>query len=228
MLNKFQEVELLLQRADKHLKWLRPRVVHPEPDLAVKNEGNRIISESSFDFTVANITLTIGEFASCLRNALNYLTCAVAEQDSGRVGKSVQFPIESCQDHFERHRSSYLEGVRDDHVAFFKQFQPYVTGYPSWIMLLQRLTNWYRHHGLIRVKKQLYYPHVPTLEPETVTIGGIEMQMRHDLSFAVSFDDGLPIIETLEKLQMLTRYTIEEFKSPLERYISLNIEYFLK
>jgi hypothetical protein len=87
-----------------------------------------------------------------LRSALNYGTCALAEQDSGSVGNSVQFPIESSPDLFNSRRNTFLKGISDKHVAFFERFQPYNTG--EWIGLLRDFSNFYKHRGLIRVNKK--------------------------------------------------------------------------
>src|SRR6266852_1868559 len=111
MLNKLQEIELLLNRAGEHLEWLREYAVHPDPKIVPENAGYYILPESG-DLFAGKIRIVMGEFASCLRNALNYLTCALAEQDSGSIGKQVQFPIESTAESFAGHRNSYLEGVR--------------------------------------------------------------------------------------------------------------------
>src|SRR5260370_13168350 len=97
MLNKLQEIEFLIGRADEHLEWLRKYVITPDPNLVADNLGYYFAPESGDNITT-RIRIVIGEFASCLRNSLNYFACTVAEQDSGSVGKQVQFPIESSPD----------------------------------------------------------------------------------------------------------------------------------
>src|ERR1700733_12351109 len=119
MFEKFQEVKALQSRADEHLDWLRKNVVRPDPDRFASKEGFNFV-EGSGDLFTAKILIVIGEFASCLRNALNYLTCALAEQDSGSVANSVQFPLESKPEGFasDRVRRGFLKGISDEHLAF--------------------------------------------------------------------------------------------------------------
>src|SRR5579875_104163 len=146
MLNKFQEIELVLVRANEHLEWLRKYVVHPNPDLVPEKDG--WIVEEPMDIFGGNVRIRIGDFAATLRNALNYLACLFAEQDSGSVGKRVQFPIEDSPKSFAGQRPVYLKGVADPHVAAIERFQPYNTG--DWIKDIQTFSNWYRHSGLIK------------------------------------------------------------------------------
>jgi hypothetical protein len=56
------------------------------PNLVPENAGYYILPESG-DLLTGRIRIVMGEFVSCLPNALNYLTCAFAEQDSGSIGK---------------------------------------------------------------------------------------------------------------------------------------------
>src|SRR5208282_6765353 len=114
MLNKFEEIKFLLERADEHLKWLREQVVHPNPDLVANKTGYYITPESG-DIFAAQVRIIIGECVSCMRNALNYATSIVSEQDSKAVFNSVQFPIESSPENFAANRSRYLKGIADEH-----------------------------------------------------------------------------------------------------------------
>jgi hypothetical protein len=157
MPNKRQELDFLLRRAGEHLVWLRENVVHPDANISAENMGYYVIP-SAGDAFAGKIKIVIGEHVGSLRNALNYLTCAVAEQDSGRIGKQVQFPIESSPDSFAAHRNSYLEGVLDEHLALFKRYQPCFAPDVGWISLLRDLSNWYRHKGLIRIQKVFQRP----------------------------------------------------------------------
>jgi hypothetical protein len=214
MLNKLQEIDLLLDRAGEHLKWLRKYAIHPDPNLIPEKAGYYISPESG-DIYTGTIRIVIGEFASSLRNALNYLTCALTEQDSGRVGKKVQFPIESSPKGFWYHRDTYLEGIRDEHLALFERFQPYRATDENWIGLLRDLSNWYRHNGLIRVEKVFQRPKVPTTPAQTERRGLFTVEVRRDFTFAVSLPDGRPVIQTLEKLLLRVREAIKEFEAML-------------
>jgi hypothetical protein len=215
MLNKFQEIELLLDRASEHLEWLRQHVIRPDPDLIPEKTGYYVLPESG-DLFAGKLRLIIGEFASCLRNALNYVTCALAEKDSGSIGKQVQFPIESSPQGFAGHRKPYLEGIRDEHLALFERLQPYRATDEDWIGLLRNLTNLYRHEGLIRVQEVFQRPKVPTIPAQTERHGNFTVEVRRDFTVAVSLEDGRPVIETLEKLLLRVGEAVKEFEPLLD------------
>ena len=225
MLNKFQEVEALFSRAEEHLKWLRDYVLHPDPDLSADKEGFYFLPESG-DIFAAKVRIVVGEFANCLRNALNYLTCALAEQENkGSVSRSVQFPLESSPDGFRKNRARYLSGIPDEHLAFFERFQPYHAG--KSFELLRELSNAYRHRELIRVEKKFQRTESPTPPPLTYQApAGHKARMEY-FSLAVSLPDGSPIVQALEEIERCVHQTVDEFKTPLARYISLHIEDFL-
>lgn len=221
MLNKFEEVEALFSRADEHLKWLREQVIHPNPNLSANKEGFYFTPESG-DIFAAQVRIIVGEFASCLRNALNYLTCALFEQENaGCVSYGVQFPLESSPDGFRKKRSTYLRGIPDEHLAFFERFQPYKAGKP--FDLLRDLSNAYRHRELIRVEKQFQRTEIPTPPAHTYqTPTGNMMKMKY-FAVAISLPDGTPIVQTLEEIERRVRQAIVEFRKPLARYFSTTI-----
>lgn len=221
MLNKFQEVEALFSRAEEHLNWLRENVVHPDPDRFASKEGFYFV-EGSGDIFTARVVIIVGEFASCLRNALNYLTCALVEEKGGSASKSVQFPLESSPEGFasEHVRKRYLKGIPKEHFAFFERFQPYKAGKP--FELLRELSNAYRHRELIRVEKVFQRSKGITPPPQTqLTVGGHQMRVEF-FAIAVSLPDGSPIIETLEEIERRVRDTVVEFREPLGKYIRDN------
>ncbi|SRR6266404_240787 len=222
MLNKFQEIELLLKRADEHLEWLRQRVIHPDADLIPKKLGF-YIAEESFDLYVGRIRIVLGEYTSCLRNALNYPTCALAEQESksGVVSNSVQFPIEGCVKSFKANRNRFLKGIPDKHVAFFERHQPYNAR--NRFEILRDYSNAYRHRELGQVQKVFQRPKEFTTPSQTERVGSFEVEVRFDLALAVAFPDGSRIIETLEELPAHVLQTVEEFKPLLAGYLSRSI-----
>jgi hypothetical protein len=162
-----------------------------------------------------------------LRNALNYLTCALAEQDSGSVASTVQFPLESDPQPFpsDRVRHTFLKGISAEHLAFFERFQPYEAGKP--FELLRDLTNAYRHRELIRVEKVFQRPKAVAPPPETHGIPGGHTVRVEYFTIAVSLPDGSPIIEALEEIKRRVAQAVKEFREPLARYVSENIEWFL-
>jgi hypothetical protein len=218
-MNKFQEVEGLFSRAEEHLNWLREYVVHPDPDRLATNSGYYIAPESGDIFT-AKVRIVIGEFASCLRNALNYLTCAVAEQDSGVWSNTNQFPLESSVKGFEGNRSRFLQRVSDEHVRFFERFQPYNIGRP--FERLRDFSNAYRHRELIRVEKQFQNTELPKPPPQTYRLpAGHEVRMNYFVT-AISLADGNRVVQALEEIEGGVRQAVIGFRQPLERYIRLS------
>jgi hypothetical protein len=212
MLSKFQEIELLLDRADEHLEWLRKYVSHPDPNLRPENSGYYILPESG-DLFAGKMRILMGEFASCLRNALNYATCTLAEQDSGRLGRRVQFPIEDSSDGFMGRRNSYLKGVRDEHLALFEKLQPYNAG--NEFKLLREFTNDYRHRELIRVEKVFQRPGRFVCPPKIERHPTFTVEVR-EFTFAVSLPDGSAFVETLEDIKRRVVAAIKEFKPLLD------------
>ncbi len=223
MVNKFEEIDLLFERADEHLEWLRKHVIHPDENLVPEQIGFHIV-ESSGDRFTGKVRIVIGEFATCLRNALNYATMIVAEQDSkAAVGNTVQFPIDDCEDTFERNAPRYLRGISEEHVAFFKTHQPYAAR--NRLALLRELTNVYRHRELIAVKKVFQRPERFTTPSDTHTIGQFKVEVRHDFSVAIAFPDGSRIIEALEELRLEVPKIVEEFRPLLKEWLSLHSEF---
>jgi hypothetical protein len=180
------------------MDWLRKHVIHPDPNIFAHNRGVYILPESG-NILASKIAIVAGEFASCHRNALNYLTCAVAQQDSGAVSNSVQFPLESAPKTFIENRSRYLRSISDEHLAFFERHQPYNTGKP--FELLREFSNAYRHRALLRVEKNFQDPKIPTPPPETFRIAGGHIVHMNWFEIAVSLTDGSPIVETLEEIE---------------------------
>jgi hypothetical protein len=225
MLNKFQEVQALFSRAEEHLEWLRQNVIHPDPNLSANKEGFYIVPQSG-DIFAAKVRIVVSEFTSCLRNALNYLTCTLWEQENkGTIPNSVQFPLESTPDGFTKNRDRFLKGIPDKHLAFFERFQPYNAGKP--FELLRELSNAYRHRELIRVQKEFQRGEISAPPPQAYrTLGGHVMTVDH-FAVAVSLADGSPIVQTLEEIERRVRQTVIEFREPLAPYISSHIEDFI-
>jgi hypothetical protein len=142
------------------------------------------------------IRIRIGECANSLRSGLNYLTCECAERDSGCVGGWVQFPIFDSPESFKKGRKTYLEGIREEWVATFEKFQPYNTDC-EWIALLREFSNFYKHRGLIVVKRAVH-PYVT-------------MPFQPALRFTVALQNGTPIVKTLEEILQRVNDVVHEF-----------------
>src|SRR5208283_2243285 len=176
------------------------------------------VLEQSFDLATSDVRFHIGEFASRLRNALNYFTCILAEQDSGGVGKRVQFPIEDTPESFAGQRNSYLKGITDKHVAAIEVYQPYKTG--NWIKDLREFSNWYRHSGLIKVQKVFQEPESFPSPPHTYRVGQAVMEVQGGFFAAVSLEDKRPVVQALEEIHRRVCEATNDLKPTLQRYLS--------
>jgi hypothetical protein len=219
MIKKLDEINAMIDRGGKHFAWLEDFVRHHDGRV-IPNEPDVHVLEESFDVIVTNIRIRIGECANSFRNALNYMTCAIAEQDSGHIGYAVQFPIEDSTQRFWNRRDTYLEGIRDERIATFEKFQPYNAG--DWLKDLRSLSNFYKHKGLIVVDKQV--DQIERLAPTSRTKSGLRVITRqmhvNRPAIRVAFPDGRPIIQTLDVVHHGVCDIIDEF-NPFIRNIGI-------
>jgi hypothetical protein len=217
MLDIFDEVQGLIDRSDKHLEWLKDYIPHFN-EKALAYNPDAVSLDESFDLITREIRITLGKFANCLRSVLDYLTCAVVEQDSlQEASNRVQFPIEDQPDVFQNRRDTQLKGLLDKHVPFFERYQPYNNSW-NWTALLRDLTNFNKHRGLINVKKTLHQ--VATLSPALGDTKGSgsgpdKMQMQSGLAFTISFKNGSNIISQLEVIRHGVQEIVAHFRSLL-------------
>src|SRR5262249_34879611 len=130
MIKKLDEINAMIDRGGDHLAWLMDFIRHPD-GRAIAADPNIHTLEESFNIITTDIRIRIGECANSFRNALNYMTCALAEQDSGTIGNNVQFPIADTPRTFRKQCKSYLEGIKKERIRLFAKVQPYEGG-PRW------------------------------------------------------------------------------------------------
>jgi len=216
MLNKIEEIEAIINRANKHLAWLeefcqgRHKVdsVRIRPDDPQLNPGRKDLEEW-FQANLPEVRIQVGEFANCFRSALNYVACALAEQDSGSVGNSVQFPIESDPDIFKSRRNTFLKGINDPHIALIQACQPY-NGWKC-LGLLRDLSNFYKHRGLIILPEEAHYVGWNRGYTQTQS-GQIAMNVEPHLMFKITLPNGSPIVEALKVVQLRVTQMLDQFK----------------
>lgn len=221
-MNKFEEIQYVYDRADEHLGWLSDHIIHPDENLVPEKFGYQILEDSG-DVHVGKMRVVIGEYATCLRNALNYATMIMAEQETGSstVGNSVQFPIDDSEKIFKGHVCRYLKGIKDPNkIAFFEAKQPYKAR--NRLALLRDLTNVHRHRELIAVKKVFQRPERFTEPAETKRVGRFKMEVRYDFTVAVAFPNGGRILEALNELRAYVPQVVEEFRPHIRKWLSLN------
>src|ERR1700683_1654192 len=215
MILKLKEINAMIDRGGEHLAWLEDFIRHSDNRVVANHPDVHTLPES-FDGITTNIRIRIGECANSFRNALNYMTCAIAEQDSGAIGDRVQFPIEDCRKVFLKRRNSQLEGIREERIVLFERFQPYNGG--DWMKDLRELSNFYKHTGLILVNKQVDQikplSHARNIKARSALTG--HMKTYRSLPFPITFPDGRPIIQTLDVVHARVSDVVDQF-NPLLR-----------
>ncbi len=171
--------------------------------------------------------ILIGEITYNLRAALDYLVYELAFLDSGAEQKGTQFPIEDTPKGFNGRRNAFLKGLNVKHITSIEALQPYKG--TAWTHLLALFSNPDKHRYLtpvvslsesvirISVRALGGFEGVPGHVYRTKTNSG-ELNMHVDTDFAlrVTFNDGTPIIETLQQLQFQVRNTLDVFKSEFQ------------
>ncbi len=219
-LDIFDDIKALLYRADEHLTWIKEISGGRHEINNITNDSDlqtgRVILKKSFDLIAIQVRIRVGECANSLRSAMNYFTCALAEQSSNRVGKYVQFPIEDYPDVFKSRRHTHLEGISEEYIALFEKFQPYKGC--DWMASLRDLSNFHKHRRLIHVKKDVRQ--LTWFKPVIQTIGGTPsnaMKMEHNLLFKVTLEDGRPIVQSLEIIHLRVTEMLDELQALLKK-----------
>jgi hypothetical protein len=177
--------------------------------------------EDFLDELTTKIKIRIGEFTNSLRSPLNYVACALAEQDSGSVGNNVQFPIEDDPKGFNRKRTTFLRGISEPHIELIEEYQPY-SGW-SCLKFLRDLSNFYKHRGLIVVHRKTHYIEWIRAESESLTPRfAVEMDVWRDtrgvsqvqphLPFKITLPDGTPIMQVLGEIQRSVAIVLRDFE----------------
>lgn len=178
------------------------------------------------------VPILVGEIVNNLRSALDYLVYELAILDSGFAQNGTQFPIEDEPTGFQGRRKSYLRGVSDPHAASVERLQPY--NGVDWTRKLRAISNPDKHrHLTIQTHNSSVVATAgkdpaevfgePGIEPESVkglfislTIPDptllTPMHVQLHLAFFIAFDDGMPIIETLEQMQTEVANMLTNFK----------------
>jgi hypothetical protein len=225
----FDQIELRLARADKHLTelenlakefaYVNQKSVTFYPNL--EKDGPAFFSygepvETLGEIEAGELNVVIGDIVHNLRSTLNYLTVTLARRDSPQraLGKKVQFPIESRAELFSEHRSTYLCGVNTEHVAMIERVQPY--NGCEWTKFLQSLSNLDKHVELVTV----YHEAITAEPPDDEAEWGdpyrtVHVTMDLDVFVEVAFENGVPIVNALQELKSQVSTFIEQFKTDL-------------
>jgi len=198
--------------------------------------GGTIRIQLSQSLIPAMLGILIGETIYNLRATLDYLVYELAILDSGQIQKDTQFPIEDTESGWQLHMNGtkrgkvfdwgcYLRGLTPSHKACIKLLQPCYGC--RWTDILRSVSNPDKHKTLtiVRATQTLSVKPVtkgpvflnPSVEGKTtlfhVKINPKDetMDMNADLTFQIAFDDGLPVVETIEELHRQVIHVLDIF-----------------
>jgi hypothetical protein len=211
-----------VRRAQNHLtrfkrertlffKKMHNMTAHIDMDLglAYDPDGESIVTGYSPRLIPEIFSVLVGETVYNLRSALDYLVYELAFLDSRNIQKGTQFPIEDSPAGWKSH-SRWLKGVSACHKTIIKRLQPF-SGC-SWTKILREVSNPDKHKTLTIVNPYsiaTYHPRYQT----TPSPPYYPMEMDVDITSDITFEDGLPVIETLQELKLQVANVLVVFNS---------------
>ena len=165
--------------------------------------------------------ILIGEAIYNLRAALDYLIYELAFFDSGSIQKGTQFPIEDTEKRWNiaaygsSKRRPLLEGLNKGHKTAIKGLQPCCGC--EWTGTLRRISNPDKHRTLtvVRPQKGIWFGETMGGTPHVLSTSSESVDVDIEVTFQVQFDDGTPVIETLEVLHSKVTSVLDSFKPEL-------------
>jgi hypothetical protein len=223
-----------LRRTDEHLgdlKTLCTVFIHDYYELAAKAVQLNPEPGIPFDLTrpespiPMRAAILTGEMIYNLRASLDYLVYELAILDSGVEQLRTQFPITDSTAEFKEERKSRLKGVSDSHVEWIELLQPY--NGVEWTRRLREISNPDKHKHLIitdtnteldaRTSNDRADIAIPDdikglfVNAKNVNSEGPAYIQFH-LTFFIAFDDGLPVLETLEEIKRQVAQVLNNFR----------------
>lgn len=176
----------------------------------------------------ADVPVLIGEVLYNLRAALDYLVYELAALDSGSYQDRTQFPIEDTEEGFRSRRKNFLKFVNDAHAAAIERLQPY--NRVNWTKILRTHSNPDKHRHLVIAAHATSAEATATVQPADppstfgglivnaqIQSGGREMYMNVYFAFFIAFEEGLPIMGTLEEIETNVAQVLADFRSEFQR-----------
>jgi hypothetical protein len=170
--------------------------------------------------------ILVGEISYNLRASLDYLIYRLAILDSGSEQKGTQFPIEDMPENFRGKRNRFLKGVNDTHATAIERLQPY--NGVDWTQWLRTISNPDKHRHLSVNRRQrairVRYGSNPNPPADSHAEDSLLFLMKLtdsankcmyvevEMVLFVVFDDGLPVIKTLENISLKVADTLAVFK----------------
>ncbi len=155
------------------------------------------------------VSILVGEIIYNLRSALDYLVFELALLDSGKVQKGMQFLIENCEQNWNSRERSKLKGLSIKHKGVIHSLQPHRGC--EWTKVLASISNPDKHRFLtpINATTTLHIGTQETGEDAPQRAVDVDVPVTHQ----IAFDDGVPLIETLEILKLKVADVLDMFRS---------------
>lgn len=167
--------------------------------------------------------ILIGEACQNLRTALEYLVFELAKLDSGCEQRGTQFPLEDHKNGFAgRLKEGRLKGINANHIAAIERLQPYAGC--QWSARLRDISNPDKHRHIVAHKGLSDISVHSEIEKDITRCLGFERQTPHPVAGqppvkmkvyirgSITFEDGAPVIETLEEIQTGVADALAAFK----------------
>jgi len=189
------------------------------------------------DLIPSIFSILVGETIYNLRATLDYLVYQLAILDSGQSQEETQFPIEHSEGGWEKSmngkltkkvpdKGCRLRGLNESHKERIKLLQPCFGC--CWTGILQKFSNPDKHKTLTIVKATQIVSMEPTSQNPVIIDPSKEgktilfsakmnppnnsKNMNTDVSLEITFDDGSPVIQTLQSLRSNIIKVLDEFK----------------
>ncbi|HEX3971235.1 MAG TPA: hypothetical protein VHX19_07915, partial [Stellaceae bacterium] len=156
-------------------------------------------------------------------SALDWLVYELAKLDTGAAQDGTQFPLEDTPERFTGNKKRFrIDLLSAPHVALIEALQPY--NGVNWTRRLRDCSNPDKHRHLVETGGRAdYYVH-SSLERDLARCLGYEREAAHPIpgqppvkvkvyiASSITFDDGAPVIETVEEIKAGVADTLAAFK----------------
>lgn len=181
------------------------------------------VNLSSENFFGMRIGILVGEICYNLRSALDYLIFELAKLDSGSEQSNTQFPITDAKENFDKRVTTDLKGINASHIAAIEKLQPYKGC--NWTGRLRDFSNEDKHRQFVvsggntritvhsSLDTDLSQIRGMTFDRTAVhPVTGANVPIKVHVSGAVAFDDGSPILETLQEFRHNVAGCLADFR----------------
>ncbi len=150
----------------------------------------------------------IGEVIQSLRKALDYSVYRLACFDSKSIVEKTQFVIVDSEKDFKGQKW-HLRGLTGEHIAMLERLQPYNGCH--WAKVIDELSNPDKHETLTAVRQ--FVGISPDASHTEAILAGKNVDVDSYASIKITFNDGSPVIESLEQLVLEVTHILDTFKS---------------